>query len=164
MYSSGGTTLKLFHRKRGKEAIVGLNIIPRYGGVILHDCWASYLANDNCGHGPLRIPPLAGACVYHRLEPVPLGLQYEEAVAGDLPYCVPARGEAPYRQGVCSLQKRYRNILTRGNKELPVIPPKPQGKRGRSWNESWDGGRLSLSTVRARTPAPGSDTGSGDNV
>ena len=43
MYSSGGITLKLLHRKRGKEAIVDLNIILRYGGVIIHDCWASYL-------------------------------------------------------------------------------------------------------------------------
>lgn len=32
---------------------------------------------------------------------------------------------------LANLQKRYRNILTRGNKELPIIPPKPSGKRGR---------------------------------
>ena len=30
-----------------------------------------------------------------------------------------------------NLQKRYRNILTRGGKELPEIPPKPKGKRGK---------------------------------
>ena len=30
-----------------------------------------------------------------------------------------------------NLQKRYRNILTRGNKELPEIPPKPKGRRGK---------------------------------
>jgi transposase len=30
-----------------------------------------------------------------------------------------------------NLQKRYRNILTRGKKELPVIPPKSSGKRGK---------------------------------
>ncbi len=30
-----------------------------------------------------------------------------------------------------NVQKRYRNILTRGSKELPEIPPKPKGKRGR---------------------------------
>jgi transposase len=30
-----------------------------------------------------------------------------------------------------NLRKRYRNILTRGEKELPPIPPKPKGKRGR---------------------------------
>jgi hypothetical protein len=32
---------------------------------------------------------------------------------------------------LANLQKRYRNILTRGAKELPVIPPKPSGKRGK---------------------------------
>jgi len=30
-----------------------------------------------------------------------------------------------------NLQKRYRNILTRGEKELPPIPPKPSGKRAK---------------------------------
>ena len=29
------------------------------------------------------------------------------------------------------LQKRYRNIITRGEKELPAIPPRPDGKRGK---------------------------------
>ena len=30
-----------------------------------------------------------------------------------------------------NLQKRYRNILTRGGKELPEIPAKPNGRRGK---------------------------------
>jgi len=30
-----------------------------------------------------------------------------------------------------NLQKRFRNIITRGEKELPTIPPKPSGKRGK---------------------------------
>ncbi|PIE57988.1 MAG: hypothetical protein CSA33_05910 [Desulfobulbus propionicus] len=38
IYSFEGTTLKLLHRKGGKEGIEGLNIIPRYGGMIIHDC------------------------------------------------------------------------------------------------------------------------------
>ena len=32
---------------------------------------------------------------------------------------------------LASLQKRYRNILTRGEKEPPIIPPRPSGKRGK---------------------------------
>ncbi len=51
VYASGGITLKFLHRKRGKEAIVGVDIIPKYGGVIIHDCWALYLSYDHCGHG-----------------------------------------------------------------------------------------------------------------
>ncbi|MGG7054069.1 IS66 family transposase [Nitrosomonas sp. ANs5] len=34
-------------------------------------------------------------------------------------------------KALANLQKRYRNILTRAEKELPVIPPKPSGKRGK---------------------------------
>lgn len=51
VYSSGDLTLKILHRKRGKEAIEAIDIIPRYGGVIIHDCWASYLSYHHCGHG-----------------------------------------------------------------------------------------------------------------
>ena len=51
VYSSGDITLKFLHRKRGTEAIESINIIPRYGGAIVHDCWSSYLSYHHCGHG-----------------------------------------------------------------------------------------------------------------
>ncbi len=42
---------------------------------------------------------------------------------------------SPYKklnaQEFANLQNRYRNILTRGAKELPPIPPKPSGKHGK---------------------------------
>ncbi len=47
VYASGTITLKLLHRKRGKEAIEAIHIIPRYGGVIVHDCRASYLSSPS---------------------------------------------------------------------------------------------------------------------
>ena len=34
-------------------------------------------------------------------------------------------------QELANLHKRYRNILTRGANELPPMPPKPSGKRGK---------------------------------
>jgi transposase len=49
--SASEITLKFLHSKRGREAIVAIGAIPRYGGVIIHNCWASYLAYDHCGHG-----------------------------------------------------------------------------------------------------------------
>jgi len=33
--------------------------------------------------------------------------------------------------GYANLQKRYRNIITRGENELPPIPEKPNGRRGK---------------------------------
>jgi transposase len=47
--STGNITLKFL--QRGREAIEAINIIPRYGGTIVRDCSASYLAYDHCGHG-----------------------------------------------------------------------------------------------------------------
>ena len=36
--------------KRGCEAIGDIGIIPRFGGVIVHDCWRAYLAESTCKH------------------------------------------------------------------------------------------------------------------
>ncbi len=90
--SGGAITLKFVHEKRGQEAMAAIGVIPRYGGVIIHDCWASYLAYEHCDHG------LCGAYLLRE-----------------------------YAQ----LQKHYRNILTRGAQDLPPIPPRQNGKRGR---------------------------------
>ncbi|MCP4647254.1 MAG: transposase, partial [bacterium] len=51
VYSAGDITLKFLHPKRGLEAIEVIGIIPCYGGVVVHDCWQSYLSYDHCGHG-----------------------------------------------------------------------------------------------------------------
>lgn len=131
VYSSGGTTLKLLHRKRGKEAIEGLNIIPRYGGVIIHDCWASYLSYDHCGHG------LCGSHLLRELTFVIDSNQYRWArnikkLLQETCRTVAEREEKCLTdKEYASLQRRYRNILTRASKELPEIPAKPRGKRGR---------------------------------
>ena len=131
VYSSGDSTLKFLHRKRGKEAIEAITIIPRYGGTIIHDCWSSYWSYHHCGHG---------LCGSHLLR--------------ELTFIVDTNGYAWARhmkrllQETCAqvskakekkltdkdwatLHKRYRTILTRGEKELPPIPPKPSGNRGK---------------------------------
>ena len=50
VYSAGTLTVKRLHPKRGCEAIEAIGIIPRYGGVAVHDCWASYLSYTHCEH------------------------------------------------------------------------------------------------------------------
>ena len=52
VYSSGEITLKFLHRKRGKAAIEEIHMIPRYGGVLIHDCLSSYLSYVD-GHAEL---------------------------------------------------------------------------------------------------------------
>jgi transposase len=51
LYSGDDITLKFLHTSRGSEAINDIDIIPRYGGVIIHDYWSSYLMYDHCEHG-----------------------------------------------------------------------------------------------------------------
>lgn len=129
--AAGQITLKFVHEKRGLEAMTDIGIIPRYGGVIIHDCWASYLSYEHCGHG---------LCGSHLLR--------------ELTFIIDSNGYAWARnvkrllQETCArvskrklkrltpqeyddLQKHYRNILTRGERELPPIPAKQNGKRGR---------------------------------
>jgi transposase len=131
VYSAGDVTLKFLHPKRGRAAVEDVNIIPRYGGVIVHDCWASYLAYDHCNHA------LCGSHLLRELTFVIETNAYRWAanmkrlltqtcarVAERSDKCL---SESEYH----NLRKRYRNILTRGAKELPTIPPRQNGKRGR---------------------------------
>ena len=130
VYSSGGTTLKLLHRKRGKEAIVAFNIIPRYGGVG-HHCWASYLSYDHCGHG------LCGSHLLRELTFIIDSNEYRWArnmkrLLQQTCHTVTERkSKCLTDKEYANLQKWYRNIITRGGKELPEIPPKPKGQRGK---------------------------------
>ena len=131
VYSSGDITLKFLHRKRGKEAINDIDIIPRYGGTIIHDCWSSYLSYTHCDHG------LCGSHLLRELTFVIETNGYSWAVNMKrlLQETCSKVSKKPNKklnaQDIANLQKRYRNILTRGEKELPPIPPKPNGKRGK---------------------------------
>lgn len=131
VYASGEWTLKRLHRKRGLEAIEHINIIPRYGGVIIHDCWASYLSYDHCGHG---------LCGSHLLRDLTFivesnGYPWARNMKRLLQETCVAVSASPNKKlddkAYANLQKRYRNIMTRGKKQLPPIPPKPKGKRGK---------------------------------
>jgi transposase len=129
--SAGDITLKCLHPKRGQEAMENLGIIPRYGGVIIHDCWASYLAHDHCGHG------LCGAHLLRELtfivdaEDYAWAKNMKRLLQETCARVSKRQRKKLNRREYANLQKRYRNILTRGEKELPPIPPRQNGKRGR---------------------------------
>ncbi len=131
VYSAGDITLKFLHRKRGKEAINDINIVPRYGGVIIHDCWASYLTYSNCGHG------LCGSHILRELTFIfeSNGYAWAKNIKRLLQAACKTVSKSEDKKltekEYATLQRRFRNNLTRGEKELPPIPPKPSGKRGK---------------------------------
>jgi len=131
VYSAGDITLKILHRRRGTEAIDEINIIPRYSGKIIHDCWASYLSYDHCDHG------LCGSHIVRELTCIIESNGYQWAINMKvllLETCKKVSKRKKKRlseKQYANLQKRYRNIITRGESELPAIPQKPNGKRGK---------------------------------
>ena len=98
---------------------------------MIHDCWASYLAYDHCGHG------LCGSHLLRELTFVVDANGYAWAanmkrLLQETCVIVAKRKSKKLSRGEYkNLQKRYRNILSRGERELPAIPPRQNGKRGR---------------------------------
>jgi len=131
VYSSLNITLKFLHRKRGIEAIEAINIIPNYHNVIIHDCWSSYLSYKHCDHG------LCGAHLVRELQGVVEFNNYQWAFNMKkllLETCkkvAKKKNKKLTKKEYVNLQKRYRNILTRGEKELPDIKAKQEGQRGK---------------------------------
>ena len=129
--SAGTLTVKCLHPKRGCEAIEAIGIIPRYGGVAVHDCWASYLSYAHCDHA------LCGAHLLRELAFIIDAHDYAWAkrmkrLLTDTCHAVAKRkakrlSDDAYK----AVQKRYRTILTQGEKELPPIPPRQKGQRGK---------------------------------
>ena len=131
VYSAGDLTLKFLHRKRGKEAMEDIAIIPNYGGIMIHDCWASYLSYNHLKHG------LCGSHLLRELAFIIDSNGYRWAkkmkrllqrvckmVSGRKEKCLT---ETEYLK----LTRIYQEILTAGEKEMPEIPKKTDKRRGR---------------------------------
>jgi len=131
VYSAGDITLKCLDRGRGIKAIDAINIVPRYGGVIIHDCWVSYFSYQHCGHG------LCGSHLMRELTFVveSNGYAWARNMKRLLKETCAEVSKSDQKKlpddDYANLQKRFRNIMTRGEKELPPVPPKPSGKRGK---------------------------------
>jgi len=131
VYSSGDITIKFLHQKRGKEAIEYIGIIPLYGGIIIHDCWASYLSYGHLEHG------LCGSHLLRELTFIIDSNGYRWAkkmkrllqrvckmVSRHKEKCLTA-------DEYLKLRRLYKKILATGNKELPPIPEKTTKRRGK---------------------------------
>lgn len=131
VYASGNITLKFLHRRRGLEAINAINIIPRYGGNIIHDCWSSYLSYLHCGHA------LCGSHLLRELTFIIESNGYQwakdmKALLKNTCRTVNRRKRKKLmKKEFAALKLAYGEIITRGERELPPIPEKPPGRRGK---------------------------------
>ena len=126
--------MQFVHRKRGIEAVDHIGIIPKYGGIIVHDCWATYFSYKNVGHA---------LCGSHILRELRYAMECEEGGAGwammmkellkEAGEVVASRSENQtlYTQEYEMLQEKYREILDYALTELPAFPltgPNEKGK------------------------------------
>jgi len=131
VYASGDITLKFLHEKRGKAAIEAIDIIPRYGGVIIHDCWASYLSYGHLDHG------LCGSHLLRELTFIIDSNDYAWAkklkrLLQRICKMVSRREEKCLTEAeYLKLERLYQKILAKGAKELPPIPEKTTTRRGK---------------------------------
>ena len=129
--SAGNLVIKHCHRKRGGEALKDIGIVPRYGGVLVHDRWASYFAYNNCEHA---------LCGSHLLR----NLAFVEQAHGHawakhmgnllLNTCRTVRkhpNKALDDTDYKAVRTRYRTLLTQAKRELPTPPTRLTGQRGR---------------------------------
>ena len=129
--SGGEITLKFLHEKRGQEAMQAIGVIPRYGGVIVHDCWASYLAYEHCGHGLCGAHLLRELAFIVEADGYPWAKNMKRLLQQTCRRVAQRKHKKISARQYENLQKRYRNILTRGERELPPLPARQNGKRGR---------------------------------
>ncbi len=130
--ADGSLALKFPHRRRGREATDGTGTIPRCRGVPVHDCRAGHSVHGRCRHRPCGAHPLRGPAFavgssgFRRarlMKGLPRGACHRISRSG-------ARVLAG--AGCRRIRRRYRTILTQGAREMPDIPPRPKGKRGRT--------------------------------
>lgn len=129
--SGGEITLKFLHEKRGQEAMQAIGVIPRYGGVIIHDCWASYLTYEHCGHGLCGAHLLRELTFILEANAYPWAKNMKRLLQETCAQVARRKRKKLTARQYANLQKRYRNILTRGERELPPLPVRQRGKRGR---------------------------------
>ncbi len=129
--SGGEITLKFLHEKRGTEAMQAIGVIPRYGGVIVHDCWASYLSYEHCSHGLCGAHLLRELTFIVEADGYPWAKNMKRLLHETCTRVAERKRKTLSARQYENLQKRYRNILTRGEQELPPLPTRQSGKRGR---------------------------------
>ena len=132
-YSAGDIVLQFVHPSRGTEAIENIGILPKYGGIIVHDCWSSYFAYEGVEN---VLHALCNSHILRELKFVEDSTSHQWATklkklltkAINEVHTSPAGvlSKEKYRR----LENQYRSILFEALVELPPFPDS-NGQRGR---------------------------------
>lgn len=137
VFGTGKLTAYHLDAKRGTAAMERMGLIPRYRGVLIHDCLGAYFTYVKCRHG-LCNAHLQRELTYlfEELDQTWAALMIELLLkAKDLAEREMARVEGSARViGEARMQKMlesYDAIVALGYEQNPEPPPKPKGQRGK---------------------------------
>lgn len=131
IYSAGNITLKKLHDKRGKKAVDDNQIIPLYQGTLIHDCWASYFSYAHCGHGLCGSHLLREITFVGEAHGYPWACRMKRLLKAACKRVSQSPEKCLSERAYARLQKCYQIILKQGERQMPTIPSKPDGKRGK---------------------------------
>jgi transposase len=123
-------TLYHAHAKRGMDAMIAIGVLPRYGGILVHDHWKPYFKLD-CLHA---------LCNAHHLRELTYAHEQEQQAWAQLmidlllamQQAVKAQGGVLPDMQASDYRAQYRALLKQAETECP--PPEPTntpGRRGR---------------------------------
>jgi len=131
IYCANDITLKFLHKSRGNQAIKDVDIIPKYSGIIIHDCWASYFSYENnrdalCGSHTLRdLVFIEDSNNYQWAKDMQKLLKQTCHKVS-----ISKKKKLSFKN-FKRVRRKYRKILSDGKNEMPDIPIKQKGVRGR---------------------------------
>ncbi len=126
VHATGQATLYRWHRKRGREAMDAIGVLPRFRGTVVHDGWSSYRHYEHARHG---------LCNAHHLRELVAqsdrGFAWADQMK-DLLLEIKSSVDRQKAAGAAAMPAheqrsyliRYERILKRGMQEMP--PPKPR--------------------------------------
>ena len=122
--------MQFIHPARGKEAINDIGILGKYGGIVVHDCWAPYFSYTDMTHA---------LCLAHILRELKFvedstqdrwATNLKELLQEAIAVINKRKSRVLTKKEYKKLQRRYRNILTRALQELPPFPTRKKGQKG----------------------------------
>jgi transposase len=125
--SSAKWTLYLAHPNRGGEAMQAMGVLEHFTGILCHDHWKPYF-QFNCQHA---------LCNAHHLRELERAWEQDaqhwakrmQKLLLDMNTATQKAGGCLSKTEALRWRRRYRNLLTRAERECP--PPTPKAARGR---------------------------------
>ena len=119
------------HMARGSEAMDDIGIIPLFRGILCHDHWKPYLTYTDCLHSLCNAHHLRELERAHEQDNQRWALNILNLLNEINQVVNQSVTDTVTNEQAKSFQRRYRNILTRGQRECPRVTQRPDGKKGK---------------------------------